>query len=286
MIQMMKRILRNNFFILGMLFIFGCSSVENRDIEKVDSKYLILKGMNLKKVGKYSQALELYEKALKYNKKDNILYKELAETYIKLGEYSKGIKYYKKALDISDYKMDISKNLAYTYYLNDDYDNSLNYINRLSETELDIESKKLKGFLLIKNKKIKEAKNYLKETEEEINIFDKIYYSSYIEFLEKNNYNEELEELFTNISNKYYDNIDAMTLYFVKKEKNCKDINELEKELKRYIVNKESNDELYILLGEIEYKLKKYNESKMSLKFVSPEGRMNERYIKLIRRLK
>lgn len=285
MIQMKKR-LKNNFFIFILLFIFGCTSVENREVENIDSKYLILKGMNLKKVGKYSQALELYKEALKSNGKDNILYQELGETYIKLGEYSKGIKYYKKALEISSYKMDINKNLAYAYYLEKDYSNSLDCISKLSERELDTESKKLKGYLLIKNKKLKEARNYLKSNENNINVFDEVYYNSYLDFLEENNYNEDLQEILNKIYEKYYNNLDAMTLYFRKKEKNCKDIVELEKELKRYIVNEKTNDELYILLGEIEYKLKKYNESKMSLKFVSSEGRMTERYINLIRRLK
>lgn len=285
MIQMKKR-LKNNFFIFILLFIFGCTSVENREVENIDSKYLILKGMNLKKVGKYSQALELYKEALKSNGKDNILYQELGETYIKLGEYSKGIKYYKKALEISSYKMDINKNLAYAYYLEKDYSNSLDCISKLSERELDTESKKLKGYLLIKNKKLKEARNYLKSNENNINVFDEVYYNSYLDFLEENNYNEDLQEILNKIYEKYYNNLDAMTLYFRKKEKNCKDIVELEKELKRYIVNEKTNDELYILLGEIEYKLKKYTESKMSLKFVSSEGRMTERYINLIRRLK
>lgn len=285
MIQMKKR-LKNNFFIFILLFIFGCTSVENREVENIDSKYLILKGMNLKKVGKYSQALELYKEALKSNGKDNILYQELGETYIKLGEYSKGIKYYKKALEISSYKMDINKNLAYAYYLEKDYSNSLDCISKLSERELDTESKKLKGYLLIKNKKLKEARDYLKSNENNINVFDEVYYNSYLDFLEENNYNEDLQEILNKIYEKYYNNLDAMTLYFRKKEKNCKDIVELEKELKRYIVNEKTNDELYILLGEIEYKLKKYNESKMSLKFVSSEGRMTERYINLIRRLK
>lgn len=285
MIQMKKR-LKNNFFIFALLFIFGCTSVENREVENIDSKYLILKGMNLKKVGKYSQALELYKEALKSNGKDNILYQELGETYIKLGEYSKGIKYYKKALEISNYKMDINKNLAYAYYLEKDYSNSLDCISKLSERELDTESKKLKGYLLIKNKKLKEAKDYLKNNENNINVFDEVYYNSYLDFLEENNYNEDLQEILNKIYEKYYNNLDAMTLYFRKKEKNCKDIVELEKELKRYIVNEKTNDELYILLGEVEYKLKKYNESKMSLKFVSSEGRMTEGYINLIRRLK
>lgn len=285
MIQMKKR-LKNNFFIFILLFIFGCTSVENREVENIDSKYLILKGMNLKKVGKYSQALELYKEALKSNGKDSILYQELGETYIKLGDYSKGIKYYKKALEISSYKMDINKNLAYAYYLEKDYSNSLDYINKLSERELDTESKKLKGYLLIKNKKLKEARDYLKSNENNIDVFDEVYYNSYLDFLEENNYNEDLQEVFNKIYEKYYNNLDAMTLYFRKKEKNCKDIVELEKELKRYIVNERTNDELYILLGEIEYKLKKYKESKMSLKFVSSEGRMSERYINLIRRLK
>ncbi|WP_300328991.1 tetratricopeptide repeat protein [Fusobacterium sp.] len=285
MIQMKKR-LKNNFFIFILLFIFGCTSVENRESENIDSKYLILKGMNLKKVGKYSQALELYKEALKSNGKDSILYQELGETYIKLGDYSKGIKYYKKALEISSYKMDINKNLAYAYYLEKDYSNSLDYINKLSERELDTESKKLKGYLLIKNKKLKEARDYLKSNENNIDVFDEVYYNSYLDFLEENNYNEDLQEVFNKIYEKYYNNLDAMTLYFRKKEKNCKDIVELEKELKRYIVNERTNDELYILLGEIEYKLKKYKESKMSLKFVSSEGKMSERYINLIRRLK
>ncbi|WP_300344745.1 tetratricopeptide repeat protein [Fusobacterium sp.] len=282
----MKKRLKNNFFIFILLFIFGCTSVENRESENIDSKYLILKGMNLKKVGKYSQALELYKEALKSNGKDSILYQELGETYIKLGDYSKGIKYYKKALEISSYKMDINKNLAYAYYLEKDYSNSLDYINKLSERELDTESKKLKGYLLIKNKKLKEARDYLKSNENNIDVFDEVYYNSYLDFLEENNYNEDLQEVFNKIYEKYYNNLDAMTLYFRKKEKNCKDIVELEKELKRYIVNERTNDELYILLGEIEYKLKKYKESKMSLKFVSSEGKMSERYINLIRRLK
>lgn len=289
MIQMKKRMKNRIFIILSLLFIFGCTSIENKENKKnkeIDSKYFILRGINLKKEKDFSHALELYEKILKNNKKDAILYKELAETYIKLGDYSKGIEYYKEALKISNYKLDINRNLSYVYYLEKDYVNSLKYINKLSEKELDIETKKLKGYLLIKNKKIKEARYYLRKNENDINNFDEIYYSSYLDFLEENNYDEDLREVLNKIYDKYYDNLDAMTLYFRKRQKNYKDINELEKELKRYIVDKKANDELYIILGEIEYKLKKYKESEMSLKFVSLEGRMSERYINLVRRLK
>lgn len=265
MIMMMKK-WKNNIILLGILFLVGCSS----NIPKENSDYLILKGSNLKKSEEYSKALDVYKLALKEDNKNLILLEEMGDTYTKLGDYSEGIKYYKKALKLNPSKESIIKNLSYVYFLEKDYKNSLKYIDELYENELDLESKKLKGFLLIKNHKTKEAKDYLNRLEKEINSFDEVYYKNYTEFLEKNNFNDDLVKVLNDISNKYYDNPKAMTFYFLEKEKICHNYNDLEKEIKRYIVSGDAETEIYILLAEIENKLKKFEEEKMILKFVSP----------------
>ena len=73
-----------------------------------------------------------------------------------------------------------------------------------------------------------------------------------------------------------------MTLYFTFKEKISKDLESLEKELKRYIVSHNGNDKLYILLATLEQKLKKYKERDLVLRFVSPQGKLDKKYIKLL----
>ena len=238
--------------------------------------------MNLKKIGEYSKALALYKEALKKNEKSAILYEEIGETYTKLGDYSKGIKYYKKALAETEYSTDINRNISYIYYLKGDYKNSLKYLNKLYDNELDLESKKLKAFLLIKTNKKEEARNYLKNLENSIQSFDKTYYETYLNFLLKEKDYQELSKVLYNISNKYYSDSSAMTLYFTFKEKISKDLESLEKELKRYIVTQNGNDELYILLATLEQKLKKYKERDLVLRFVSPQGKLDKKYIKLL----
>ena len=245
-------------------------------------EYLIIKGMNLKKIGEYSKALALYKEALKKDEKSAILYEEIGETYTKLGDYSKGIKYYKKALAETEYSTDINRNISYIYYLKGDYKNSLKYLNKLYDNELDLESKKLKAFLLIKTNKKEEARNYLKNLENSIQSFDKTYYETYLNFLLKEKDYQELSKVLYNISNKYYSDSSAMTLYFTFKEKISKDLESLEKELKRYIVTQNGNDELYILLATLEQKLKKYKERDLVLRFVSPQGKLDKKYIKLL----
>lgn len=274
--------LKNSFIFIFSLFILGCSSVDKNSSENIKPEYLIIKGMNLKKIGEYSKALALYKEALKKDEKSAILYEEIGETYTKLGDYSKGIKYYKKALAETEYSTDINRNISYIYYLKGDYKNSLKYLNKLYDNELDLESKKLKAFLLIKTNKKEEARNYLKNLENSIQSFDKTYYETYLNFLLKEKDYQELSKVLYNISNKYYSDSNAMTLYFTFKEKISKDLETLEKELKRYIVSHNGNDKLYILLATLEQKLKKYKERDLVLRFVSPQGKLDKKYIKLL----
>lgn len=277
----MKLNKKNKFLYLSFLFILGCSNVQ-KDYDTIKPEYLILKGMNLKSSGEYSKALAFYEVALKKGEESSLLYEELGETYTKLGDYSKGIKYYEKALKKTSYTTDINRNLSYVYYLKGDYKRALEYLEKIYDNMLNLESKKLKGFLLIKNKKYKEALEYLKNLENEITVFDKTYYTNYVNLILKKGNSEDLSKVLYEIFNKYYDNIDGMTLYFYTKEKTTKDLEELEKELKEYIVTHEKNDNLYILLAEIEAKLKKFKEKELVLKFVSPKGKTEKNYIKLI----
>ena len=273
--------IKNNFIFFIFLFIVGCSNT-SKNCETIKPEYFILKGMNLKTIGEYSKALDLYKKALKNGDKTANLYEEIGETYTKLGDYSKGIKYYKKALKETSYTTDINRNISYIYYLKGDYKKSLEYLEKLYDNELDLETKKLKGFLFIKTKKYEEALAYLKNLEKEITVFDRTYYENYINFLLKKGNSQDLSQALNEISNKYYNNIEAMIFYFSVKEKTNKNLESLEKELKRYIVTHKESDDLYILLAEIEYKLKNYKEKDLILKFVSSKGKAKEKYIKLL----
>ena len=135
---------------------------------------------------------------------------------------------------------------------------------------------------MIKTNKKEEARNYLKNLENNIQSFDETYYETYLNFLLKEKDYQELSKVLYNISNKYYSDSSAMTLYFIFKEKISKDLESLEKELKRYIVTQNGNDELYILLATLEQKLKKYKERDLVLRFVSPQGKLDKKYIKLL----
>ena len=135
---------------------------------------------------------------------------------------------------------------------------------------------------MIKTNKKEEARNYLKNLENSIQSFDKTYYETYLNFLLKEKDYQELSKVLYNISNKYYNDSSAMTLYFIFKEKISKDLESLEKELKRYIVTQNGNDELYILLATLEQKLKKYKERDLVLRFVSLQGKLDKKYIKLL----
>ena len=135
---------------------------------------------------------------------------------------------------------------------------------------------------MIETNKKEEARNYLKNLENNIQSFDKTYYETYLNFLLKEKDYQELSKVLYNISNKYYSDSSAMTLYFTFKEKISKDLESLEKELKRYIVTQNGNDELYILLATLEQKLKKYKERDSVLRFVSPQGKLDKKYIKLL----
>ena len=135
---------------------------------------------------------------------------------------------------------------------------------------------------MIKTNKKEEARNYLKNLENNIQSFDKTYYETYLNFLLKEKDYQELSKVLYNISNKYYSDSSAMTLYFTFKEKISKDLESLEKELKRYIVTQNGNDELYILLATLEQKLRKYKERDLVLRFVSLQGKLDKKYIKLL----
>lgn len=289
MIQM--KMMKNKIICILTLISLGCSSYnkrENRNNNLDKPEYLLLKGINLKQQGEYSESLVIFQEILKEDSKNKILLEEIAETYVKLEDYKKAIFYYEKAMNFSERDVRLIKNLAYSYYLDGNYKKSLEYLEKLYEKENDIETKKLKIFLLEKNS-FMISKEYFEEVENQIVNFDIDFYEMYIKFLNKNNSDKEIENILNSFPERFYSDSEAMNFYFQLKYKYSNNYNELEKELKKYIVinnNTEIKDDIYILLGEIEYKLKNYTESKNILKFVSKNGIKNKRYLELIRSLK
>lgn len=282
--------MKNKIICILVLIILGCSSYkqrENINDNMKRSEYTLLKGMNLKQKGEYSEALVIFEEILDENPENKILLEEIAETYVKLGDYKKAIYYYEKAVLYSERDVQLIKNLVYTYYLDKNYKKSLEYIETLYENENDIETKKLKVFLLMKNNK-KVSSQYIINVENKIQNFDIDFYNVYVNYLENNNLNEEIENMLDNFPKRFYSDSIAMNFYFQQKYKYSNNYIELEKELKKYIVlnnNIKIEDEIYILLGEIEYKLKNYKESESVLKFVSKNSRKNQKYVEIIRSL-
>lgn len=282
--------MRNKIICILTLITLGCSSYNKREninnnLEKPE--YVLLKGINLKQKGEYSEALVIFEEILKEDSKNKVLLEEIAESYIKLGDYKKAVFYYEEAMRYSERDVRLIKNLAYTYYLDKNYKKSLEYLEKLYEKENDIETKKLKVFLLTKNN-FEISKEYFKEIENQIESFDIDFYNMYIKFLDENNLDMEIKNILNSFPERFYSDSKAMDFYFQLKYKYSNNYNELEKELKKYIVinnNREIGDNIYILLGEIEYKLKNYNESKNILKFVSKDGRQDRKYLELIRSL-
>ena len=273
-----------------MMILLSCTSIEKNTSQftyKNESEYLLLKGINLKRIGEYSEAIEYYKNSLK-NAKSNkgLIYKELGESYSKLEDYTKSIYYCKESLKYDVADRETIKNISYVYFLKKDYVNSLIYLEKLYEKELGIEDKKLKAYLYIKNNQKLKAKNYSKEIEKSNNYFDEVYYTNYLLFLDENNYIEEKENLLENICEKYYNDKEAMFFYFSNKEKISRNYKMLENDLKRYMVTEKVNDNFYFLLSEVEYKLKKYKESETTLKFLSNKGKRTKRYEELLRRIK
>ncbi|NME36104.1 tetratricopeptide repeat protein [Fusobacterium sp. FSA-380-WT-3A] len=286
----MKMKMKNKIICILTLIILGCSSYEKREntndnLERPE--YVILKGINLKQRGEYSEALVTFEELFKEDSKNKILLEEIAESYVKLGDYKKAIFYYEEAMKYSERDVRLIKNLAYTYYLDGNYKKSLESLENLYEKENDIETKKLKVFLLIKNN-LKISQEYLENVENKIENFDINFYDMYVNFLIDSGLDDRVKNMLNSFPTRFYLDSEAMNFYFQLKYKYSFDYEELEKELKKYIVlnnNIEIKDEIYILLGEVEYKLKNYKESKNTLKFVSKNGRKNQRYLELVRSL-
>ncbi len=272
--------------VIFLVFILlGCSStkITNPSLDK--NEYIILKAINYKHTKEYSKALTYYNLALKNDPHNILILKEMGETYSKLEDYPKAIYYYKEALKSSSDDITILRNLSYIYYLSNDYKTSLFYLNKIYDKELDIESKKLKSYLLIKNNNTIEARAYSKNLENDINNFDLVYYKNYINFLNENNFYQDKDLVLNNISSKFYRNLEAMNYYFSIKLTSSDNYLELEKEIKKYIVSEKTNDDLYFTLAEVEFYLKKYHDGILALKFVSDYGKNTNRYKEIFWRL-
>ena len=58
-------------------------------------------GIALRKQGKYKEALEAYNRALQYYKKDENIYYNIGRTYFEINDYRKAYNYFKKALKLN-----------------------------------------------------------------------------------------------------------------------------------------------------------------------------------------
>ena len=73
----------------------------------------------------FDSAIELYQKALKIEPKNNLLYYNLAIAYSQKNEFEKAAKFYTRAIEIEPKMPDAYNNLAFVYYKLKQYPSAL-----------------------------------------------------------------------------------------------------------------------------------------------------------------
>jgi tetratricopeptide (TPR) repeat protein len=85
------------------------------------------KGYCYQKLGKYSQAIELYQQAELYDKNKIWLQKKLGYCYRKIGEYNKAINYYKQIIKSEPSDLNNLAYLGQLYIDIEDFESALKY---------------------------------------------------------------------------------------------------------------------------------------------------------------
>ncbi|MBC2856610.1 hypothetical protein H3N56_09140 [Cetobacterium sp. 2A] len=270
---------------LGFLIFQGCS---NQDIKKTSlekEEYYILRGMSFYHKGNVTEALKNYEKANSINKRNIIVLRELALVQYELGDSKESIKNYKKVLELDKHDEIALKNLGIIMFSQGNYFESEKYLKSVEKNLHGTQTLKALGLIMYKKGNIQEAQNYLKRSITMNNIYDEEMFVVYSQILFDKKEKEALYYFLKNEYNKYLTDKNFNLFYARVLGEKLDAWEKSELILKKYIIETEATDEIYLMLGYIYYEMGLYSQSSLMLKLISNSNIDNKDYIILQKKL-
>lgn len=252
--------------LLTLIAAAGCTSLERSSTEKSREEYYVLRGANFHRDGDRLAALREYEKALQKNSKNLTPLKEIALIYSELGEHKKAIEYYQKTLKLDSKDQVSIKNLAYIHYLQGDTEKSKEYLQKISRDKLDEFALKIEGYLYFKDKQYEKSYEKFLETNKYSTVFDAEYYKIFSENLKFLSKEKELEKLLEKDYEKFFKDREFIILYCKTLGENFNKWEKANKALRNYLINMDTDHELYQLLAYTYDRLGMPEKSMMALK--------------------
>jgi Tfp pilus assembly protein PilF len=257
----------NKIFIwVSLLFVVACSNNTLSESYK-NERYCIIKGMNAAQQGKYSNAIEEYLKAYKYNQNNVFTLRELGLLYGKIGNFESSEKFYKKVLMIDARDSLTIYNLSVLYYNQENYEKSLSVLSDILLENITNEVKKMKGFNFyqLQNyeesyKELSSIKNYIENDLE----FSRIY----SELLLNMGKLGELHPYLSDLYNRNKENPEIVLLYG--KHLNYtlgKDI-ETEELYKNFLIDNGPNKSIIMELAQLKFNDENYEQARMYINLI------------------
>lgn len=272
------------FFLLGIMFLSGCSGTDKREKTLVQDDYAFIKGINFYHKGKKKEALKEYEEIYRKNSKNLMVLKEMAVVNCELGNKDAAVYYLEKAYEIAPKDESVIKNLANVYYSDKQFEKAEKYLNMFPKNSNDNDILKLRGYIAYKKNDYKKSYNYLKEVQEEK--YDMRLYHILKNNLIKLNKKENLYSLLNKKYKDYKNERDYIILY-------CKSLSSIFNEkdsaakiLIRYISEYGGDDELFLILSTLYLENGGKEKALNSFKLISDSYKYEPKYIELREKLK
>lgn len=271
----MKKIL----FLLGILFLGGCSGTDKKEKNLIKDDYTFIKGINLYHKGKKKEALKEYESIYINNSKNLMVLKEMAIVNCELGNKEAAIYYLEKSYEIAPNDESVIKNLTNVYYRDKQYEKAEKYLNMFPENSKDNVVLKLRGYIAYEKNDYEKSYDYLKEVQEEK--YDMRLYHTLKNNLIKLNKKESLYSLLNKKYEDYKNERDYIILY-------CKSLSSIFNEkdsavkiLIRYISEYDGDDELFFILSTLYLENGEEEKAFNAFKLISNNYKYKPEYIQL-----
>lgn len=272
------------FFLLGILFLSGCSGTDKREKTLVQDDYAFIKGINLYHKGKKKEALKEYEEIYRKNSKNLMVMKEMAVVNCELGNKDAAVYYLEKAYEIAPKDESVIKNLANVYYRNKQFEKAEKYLDMFPKDSKDDIILKLRGYIAYEKKDYEGSYNYLKDVQEEK--YDMRLYHTLKNNLINLNRKENLYSLLNKKYEIYNNERDYIILYCSSLSDVFNEKDSAAKILIRYISEYGGDDELFLILSTLYLENGEKEKAFNSFKLISDSYKYEPKYIELREKLK
>lgn len=272
------------FFLLGILFLSGCSGTDKREKALVQDDYTFIKGINLYHKGKKKEALKEYEEIYRKNSKNLMVMKEMAVVNCELGNKDAAVYYLEKAYEIAPKDESVIKNLANVYYRNKQFEKAEKYLDIFPKDSKDDIILKLRGYIAYEKKDYESSYNYLKNVQEEK--YDMRLYHVLKNDLVNLNRKENLYSLLNKKYEIYSHERDYIILYCCSLSDIFNEKDSAAKILIRYISEYGGDDELFLMLSTLYLENGEKEKAFNSFELISDAYKYEAEYIELREKLK